>query len=117
MESSGIGRTWASDDGGLGAFNLLRDRPYGQLGITVVEVPHNPDDGNPLARLAAIFGFTSSINDYISIDNNLQANEDISDDDTLQDLPDIEPRGEDTPTSSDEEDIQLRHPPNQPWER
>ncbi|KAH3710972.1 hypothetical protein DPMN_070470 [Dreissena polymorpha] len=37
------------------------------------EVTDDPDDDIPLAKLAKTFGSTSTIEDYISIDSNLQA--------------------------------------------
>ncbi|KAH3740026.1 hypothetical protein DPMN_046721 [Dreissena polymorpha] len=74
------------------------------------EVPDDPDDDIPLARLAEIFGSTATMEDYLSIDSNLPATEDTADDHILQDLRDMVTRVGDA-ASSDEEETTSNPPP------
>ncbi|XP_060557064.1 tigger transposable element-derived protein 4-like [Ruditapes philippinarum] len=90
--------------------NCYRHAGFTSTQTTDVESEDDADDDIPLNQLASILGTRVSMDDYVNIDDELQATEAISDNDILSEL--LEARSVDDDSDNDdtiESTIQLQH--------
>lgn len=82
--------------------NCFQRAGFNKTEKEVVITEEDPDDDVPLARLANLFDNGTTIDEYIAIDDELPATEDVSDSSILQDL--LDARSADALHSSEEDD-------------